>query len=194
MTTQNDQRQFEIEPHLARRSSPRAYSHTDTLTQEDLGPAFEAARWSASLGNTQPWSFVVGFRGDDVFETIVGTMAPGNAVWAQHVSALIANVTEVETEDGKERTHAVYDLGQSVAYFCAQATASGLLTHQMSGFDQEALRIALGLSPRFRVMSLLAVGTPGDIKDLPENLQEREVLPRVRRPLSEIVGGSVSYA
>lgn len=194
MTTQNDHRQFEIEPHLAKRSSPRAYSRTATLTAEQLGPAFEAARWSASSSNSQPWSFVVGFRGDHVFDTMVNSMATGNAVWAAHASALVANVAEVESEEGKARSHAVYDLGQSVAYFCAQATASGLITHQMAGFDAEALHGALGLSPRHRVVTLLAVGTPGDIQDLPENLREREVAPRVRRPLAEIVGGSASYA
>jgi len=43
-------------------------------------------------------------------------------------------------------------------------------------------------------VTVMAVGVPGNVEDLPENLQEREKAPRVRKPLSDVVGGSVNYA
>lgn len=192
MTTTADH--FEIHPVLAARHSPRAYSATATLGATELGPLFEAARWSPSSSNSQPWSFVVGLRGDDVFDTILGTLASGNAVWAQHASALVANITMVQTPEGKALSHAIYDLGQAVAHLSAQATADTIVVHQMGGFDADALGSALGLSQAHRVITVMTLGFQGDPADLPDNLQEREAAPRVRKPLAEVVSGSVSYA
>jgi hypothetical protein len=121
-------------------------------------------------------------------------MASGNAVWAEHASAVVANIAELESEEGKARSHAIYDLGQAVAHFSAQATADGFIVHQMAGFDADVLTEALALDRRHRVITVMAVGVVGDIEDLPVNLQERERAPRVRKPLSEVASGSVDYA
>ena len=193
MTESTSEKTFPIASILDKRWSPRAYSSAE-LTEEDLGPSFEAARWSPSSGNSQPWSFVVGFRGDSTFATLLGSMASGNAVWAEHASAIVANIAELENEDGKARSHAVYDLGQAVAHFSVQATADGLVVHQMAGFDADALHDALSLSPRHRVITLMTVGHLGNVDDLSEKLQERERAPRVRKPLGDLVSGSASYA
>jgi hypothetical protein len=197
MTEQTSTKTFPLEKALQDRMSPRAFSGTAVLTPEHLGSAFEAARWSASSDNTQPWRFVVGFRGDEVFNTIASALAPGNFTWASRVSALVANITRIETDEGKPVTYGIYDLGQAVAHFSVQATADGLLVHQMGGFDSQALGEALGLDARHRVVTVMAVGLlggPEDLQELPERLQAREGATRVRKPLSEIVGGSAHYA
>jgi hypothetical protein len=129
-----------------------------------------------------------------VFQTILGTLASGNALWAQHASALVANITMLETPEGKSLSHCVYDLGQAVAHLSVQATAENIVVHQMGGFDADALGAALGLSSTHRVITVMTLGTQGDPADLPENLQEREAAPRVRKPLGDVVSGSVSYA
>lgn len=194
MTETTATHHFQITPVLADRKSPRAFSADYVLTAEKLGPAFEAARWAPSSSNSQPWSFAVGFRGDEIFDTIVASMASGNAVWAAKASAVVANITRLETEEGKILSHSIYDLGQAVAHFSAQATADGLIVHQMGGFDADMLGASLELDSRHRVITVMAVGILGQIEDLPENLQEREKAPRVRKPLSEVAGGSVNYA
>ncbi len=194
MSDQTTEKTFPLEAALETRRSPRAYSPTQVLDAKLLGPAFEAARWSPSSGNSQPWSFVVGFRGDDTFTAIADTLASGNKVWADQASALVANITRIESDEGKALSHSVYDLGQAVAHFSVQATADGLFVHQMGGFDAEALAAALDLDSRHRVVSVMTVGFLGAVEDLPENLQEREVAPRVRKPLSDIVSGSAHYA
>lgn len=194
MTESTSTKTFSIHAGLEGRRSPRAYSRTEELTAEQVGPLFEAARWAASSGNSQPWSFVVGFRGDQVFSTILETLASGNALWAQHASALVANITRTHTDEGKALSHAWYDLGQAVAHLSVQATLEGILVHQMGGFDAEALGSALGLDDHHRVVSVMTLGRQGDVADLPDNLQAREQAPRVRRPLGETVSGSVNYA
>lgn len=194
MTESTSTKTFPIHDALAGRRSPRAYSRSAELTPEQVGPLFEAARWAASSSNSQPWSFVVGFRGDEVFSTILGTLASGNAVWAEHASALVANITRTHTDEGKALSHAWYDLGQAVAHLSVQATVEGILVHQMGGFDSEALGNALGLDEHHRVVTVMTLGVQGDVADLPENLQERERAPRVRKPLGDMVSGSANYA
>lgn len=194
MSHEHEPHEFTLIDVLEQRWSPRAFSRTQVLDEKTLGPAFEAARWSPSSGNSQPWTFIVGFRGDEVFQTIVATMASGNQVWAEHAGAVVANVASVVDAEGNPQSHAIYDLGQAVAHFSVQATAEGLMVHQMSGFDAQQLGRDLALDSSQRVVTLMAVGSMGDPAELPEKLQEREAKPRVRKPLSEIVGGSASYA
>lgn len=194
MSDHTTEKTFPLEAILETRRSPRAYSPDRVLDGTLLGPAFEAARWSPSSGNSQPWSFVVGFRGDDVFTTLANTLASGNKVWADQASALVANIARMESDEGKALSHSVYDLGQAVAHFSVQAMAGGLFVHQMGGFDADALATALDLDARHRVVTVMTVGFLGVVEDLPENLQEREVAARVRKPLSHTVSGSAHYA
>src|SRR6056300_409590 len=194
MSHEHEPHQFGVMDVLEQRWSPRAFDRNEVLDENRLGPAFEAARWSRSSGNSQPWSFIVGFRGDDAFQTIVGTMASGNQVWAEHAGALVANIATVVDAEGKPQSHAVYDLGQAVAHFSVQATAEGLMVHQMGGFDAQTLGRELELDSSQRVVTLMAIGSMGDPAELPERLQLREAQPRSRKSLSEIVRGSAHYA
>lgn len=194
MSHEHEPHQFSVMDVLEQRWSPRAFDRDEVLDENRLGPAFEAARWSPSSGNSQPWTFMVGFRGDDVFQTIVGTMASGNQVWAEHAGAVVANIASVVDAEGNPQSHAVYDLGQAVAHFSVQATAEGLMVHQMGGFDAQTLGRELELDSSQRVVTLMAVGSMGDPADLPEKLQLREAQPRSRKSLSEIVRGSAHYA
>lgn len=194
MSHDHEPHEFVLTDVLEQRWSPRAFAREEDLNQDTVGPAFEAARWSPSSGNSQPWSFVVGFRGDTTFSTILETLASGNQVWAEHAAVLVANIAAVVDAEGKPQSHAIYDLGQAVAHFTVQATAGGLMVHQMGGFDAQTLGRELGIESSQRVVTVMAVGSLGDPADLPEKLQEREAKTRERKPLSEIVSGSADYA
>ena len=50
-----------IEPLFTERWSPRAYDGS-SIPQADLDRIFEAARWSPSAFNYQPWRFVYAHR------------------------------------------------------------------------------------------------------------------------------------
>jgi nitroreductase len=180
---------YPIMAELAERWSPRAYDPGHELTSEELGSLFEAARWSPSSSNTQPWSFVVGRRGDETFEMILGLLASGNAVWAHRASALVVNIVEEVTEEGKPLSASHYDVGQAAAHLSIQATHMGLVVHQMGGFDKDGMHRALGLDDRHRPIVAMAIGVTGDMSDLPENIQVREVATRQRKPLGEVVTG-----
>lgn len=170
---------------LAGRWSPRAFDADAAIDEAKLSAALEAARWAPSANNTQPWRFIVARRGTALHAQIVGALMGFNQAWAGNAAALVVAVAETATEDGTPLTHAAYDLGQAVAHFSVQAHNDGLYVHQMSGFDPEVVREIADLDPRFTATTVIAVGEFGDVEALPEPLQEREVAPRVRRPLAQ---------
>lgn len=178
-----------IHPLLEARWSPRAFAPTP-IRDEQLLSLLEAARWAASGGNVQPWSFVVVPRDDaEAFAYLLASLAEGNRVWAQHAPLLMLAVAQLEREPGKPNPYALYDLGQAVANLSVQATALGLCVHQMGGFDQERARSAFAIPADYTPVTVLAVGFPGDPTALPEPLYQREVANRTRKPLESFVFG-----
>ena len=171
----------------ATRWSPRSFDATAELTREAVTASLEAARWAPSANNIQPWRFVVGFRGDETFETIAANLMSFNTAWAPQASALVVNIAHTSDAEGKENAYALYDLGQAVAHFSLQATHDGLFTHQMGGIHRDELAVAFNIPAGFSVVSVTAVGSLGAPDALPQVLAEREVAPRTRIELDQIV-------
>ncbi|RFA18016.1 nitroreductase family protein [Subtercola boreus] len=173
---------------LAGRWSPRSFDKTAEVSETVLTSALEAARWSASASNTQPWKFIVGRRGTPVFDLINKNLMVFNQAWTPNASVLIVNVAEVVDETGKARRWGMYDLGQAVASLTVQAHADGLHVHQMGGIEVEGLREAFDLGERWEPLTVTALGVLAPAENLPdEKTRAREVAPRERKPLSEIV-------
>jgi len=172
---------------LAGRWSPRAFDASSPIDEDKLSAALEAARWSPSAYNAQPWRFLVGRRGSELHERIHSALTGFNQSWAGDAAVLIVAIAETVSADGKPITHSGYDLGQAVAHLTVQAHHDGLFAHQMSGFEPEAMRNVVSTDERFVPMTVIALGELGDAGKLTEVLQQREVAPRVRRPLSETI-------
>ena len=172
---------------LVERWSPRAYDPAAELSDDAVRTLLEAARWAPSANNVQPWRFIVARRGTASFTTIHDALMGFNQAWADSAAALVVNIAEVADEAGTPRPWAKYDLGQAVAHMSVQAQHDGLHTHQMGGFDAARLAAAFGLRDGLEVVSISAVGKVGDASALPEPLREREVAPRSRKPLDELV-------
>ena len=176
-----------ITPVQAERWSPRSFDPSHTMTMADLTAPFEAARWSASANNIQPWRFIVAFRGDELWQKIMDSLAGFNAAWAHTASAIVLNVAIEANPEGKANPWARYDLGQSVAHFSVQAHAQGLMVHQFLGFARDDVKAQLELPEQYTIVSASAVGKLGDPDALGEELAQRERAARERLPLDEIV-------
>ena len=172
---------------LVERWSPRAYDPTAEVSTDVLRTILEAARWAPSANNSQPWRFIVARRGSDAFTTVHDALLGFNQAWADSAAVLIVNIAETADAEGKPRPWARYDLGQAVAHLTVQAQHEGLHTHQMGGFDAARIAQAFGLGDNLEVVSITAIGVLGDVDTLPEPLREREVAPRLRKPLDELV-------
>ncbi|MDQ1129784.1 nitroreductase family protein [Microbacterium sp. SORGH_AS_0888] len=171
---------------LSQRWSTRAYDSTAPIDEEALRAALEAARWSPSAYNNQPWRFIVARRGTETHAKIVESLIEFNQAWAAPAGALVVFIAETSRE-GREFPSALYDLGQAAAHFTVQAHANGLYTHQLTGFDADAVAAAFELDDTLRPFSVMAVGAHGTIDDAPEFARDGESAPRVRRPIAESV-------
>lgn len=180
--------EYPIHELLARRWSPRAMEPRPLLAA-DLRSLLEAVRWSASSFNEQPWRIIVARReSKSAFETMLGCLAETNRTWAANAGALMITVVKLRfTRNDSPNRVAVHDLGLAAASLSVQATALGLVVHQMAGVDLDAVRRQYGIPVGFDPVTAIAVGYPGRVEQLPESLHEAERALRSRRPQSHFV-------
>lgn len=178
--------QYPIHDLLRQRWSPRAFDDRP-IEPEKLRSLFEAARWAPSSNNEQPWRFIVANKDDEMeWNRLLACLVEGNRKWAYRAPVLILSVASLNFEDdAKPNRHAFHDTGMAVENLVLQATALGLATHQMAGFDVEKARADLKIPLGYEPVAMIAVGYPGDLASLPDRLREREQQPRSRRPISE---------
>ena len=175
-------------PAVAARWSPRAFSERP-VSDADLHTVLEAARWAPSCFNAQPWRFVVATRDTpDTFALLSDLLLESNRRWATAAPVLMltAAVTTF-AHNGKPNRHAWHDVGLAAGQLCVQAAALGLQVHQMAGFSVEQARARLALPENIDPVAMLALGYPGDPASLPDDLAAREVAPRQRSPLADLL-------
>ena len=177
-----------IAPVLADRWSPRAYDSSYVLADHDLLSILEAGRWAPSANNAQPWLFSVAKRGDDLWNKITTEALEGfNAAWAPNASAFVVVSAEFITADGRENSYASYDAGLATMSMVIQAQELGIATHQVGGFNRVTMPGILGLKDGVKPVVLLVLGKLAAAETLQGPAYEREVAPRVRKTLDEVV-------
>ena len=176
----------EIHPLLKKRWSPRAFEERP-VEEQKLKNILEAARWSPSASNSQPWVFFVGIKGDGIYEKIFSTLVEFNRLWANLAPVLILNCGHMSGEDGKPYPTWQYDTGQAVAHLSVQAMAEGLHVHQMSGFDALKATELFALPDHIRAISVTAIGYIGDPSLLHPRMQKSEVAERERKEMGTFV-------
>ncbi|AHH93644.1 nitroreductase family protein [Kutzneria viridogrisea] len=176
----------DLHPLISERWSPRALDPAAEIEEPQLRALLEAARWAPSCANLQPSRFLVGRRGDSTFQRIFDTLRPGNQTWAGEASVLLVGVVMTVDDTGRPMPAAEYGLGLAVQNLVVQALADGWVAHQMAGFDPDAVRAAFGLPEQAQPLVAVAIGALGSLDQLSEQLREREIAPRERKPLAEI--------
>jgi nitroreductase len=177
-----------IHPLLACRRSTRAFASTP-VEPETLAGLMEAARWAPSSMNEQPWSFILATKAHKSdFDRLLGCLIEFNVQWAQHAPVLLLSVARLRFEStGEFNRHAFHDVGQAMANLTFQATLSGLVVHQMAGFDIEKARREFSIPKDYEPIAAAAIGYPGNPADLPEKLRKKHASPRTRKPLTNFV-------
>lgn len=173
---------------LAKRWSPRAFADKP-VDNETISELFEAARWAPSAFNAQPWRFIVATKENPTeYQKVLSCLVEFNQMWAQSAPVLLIAVGAENFEhNGKPNRHAWYDTGQAMATLTVQATVLELYVHQMAGFSPEKARETFNIPDGYEPIAAAAIGYMGDADQLPEQMREREVEARTRKPLSEVV-------
>jgi nitroreductase len=178
---------YDINPLLKKRWSPRAFSEKP-IENEKLQRMFEAARWSPSASNEQPWAFIVGKKGDETYNNIMSTLVEFNQIWSQFAPMLVLSCAKKDVIKGEgENLYRKYDIGQAVAHLTFQAASEGIYVHQMAGFDAEKTNKLFHIPANFEAVTVLAIGHIGDPKILHPKLEKLEYADRVRKPLEEFI-------
>jgi len=169
---------------LTRRWSPYAFNPSRRIEPEKLALCFEAARWTPSSYNEQPWHIVYAdkFADPSAHARLLSFMVEFNSGWAQHapVLGLIARRTQSQVFN-KSNPHAEYDCGAAMAMLMVQATELGLSVHQMAGFDPAKADTEVKFPEGFASLTIFAMGyVAEDISFLPELYQERHEKQRAR--------------
>jgi len=176
-----------VEDLFLRRWSPRAFAETP-IDVDTLKAIFSAGQWAASSFNEQPWRFVVGRKGDPVWQRIFESLTPANQSWTKSVPVLFASFAKKTfSQSGVANRVAQHDVGAASAQISLEATARGLHTHGMAGLDPEKLAMSLGVPNDFEAVACWALGYRGDPETLNEQQKQMELSPRKRKPLAEIV-------
>ncbi len=171
---------------IAERWSPRAFQDRP-VEREKIVALLEAARWAPSSRNLQPWRFILTTEADPAGHArMVSCLGESNQRWARRAPVLLLAVAEVETEGRTNRT-ASYDVGLAVGNLTLQAMYEDLMVHQMGGFDRDMARELYHIPAAYDPICVLAIGYRDRPDSLPVDLRDRELAPRSRKSLDELV-------
>ena len=163
---------------ITNRWSPKSFSAQQVST-ETLKLLFSAAGLAPSSYNEQPWQFVVATKDDPENHTrLAECLVEVNRSWAASAPVLVLAVTKRTLDlNGQPNRYAWHDLGLATANLLAQATALGLHSHVMGGFNPSRAQSAFDIPDDYEPVSVIALGYPGD-----ETQPQRQ-----RKPVEEIV-------
>ncbi len=173
----------ELHPVIAHRWSPRAFTD-ERIEPQVLRSLFEAARWSASCFNEQPWRFVIATKDQpEEFQKLLDVLVPANQQWASQAWVLGVTVGKTTfTHNGKPNRYGLHDAGAALASLATQASSLGLQAHGMGGFHHDKAREDFGIPEDYELGAAFAVGyvDPGEVPPAT----------RTRKPLEELVFGT----
>ncbi len=179
---------MEILPEMKKRLSPVIFKK-DAVEKEKMDVLIEAARWAPSCMNNQSWNYVIVDKEAPTRSALEEGLSRGNA-WAKEAPYLIA-VGSIPDEacQVNDIPYYVYDVALSVMSLVIEAEHQGLRVHQMAGWDESAVKSALGFPDECRVVVLFALGyeeDPSVVWDgLDDRLKAKVQRERVRKPIAE---------
>ena len=179
---------YPLHPLLAQRRSLRAFA-SRLVDSDTLGSLFEAARWTPSSMNEQPWSFIVATQqNEEAFQCLLGCLLEFNVRWARNAPVLLLSIARLTfASNGEINRHAFHDVGQAVAHLTLQANASGLAVCQMAGFDIQKVREDYSIPEDHEPVTVAAIGYPGDPTTLSERLRHKQLTSQKRNRLEDFV-------
>lgn len=170
---------------FSHRWSPRAFKKTP-IPIEIIESIFDAARWSPSCFNEQPWFFVTSSNEND-FKTYLSLLNESNQQWAKNAGLIgFIFAKKTFTHNGSDNNKAKFDCGAAWMSLTLQANMHGLHTHGIGGIDYANVYTSLKVSPEdYDIICGFALGEIDQPSTLPDELNAKET-PSGRNPLGSI--------
>jgi len=185
---------YPIQSLILNRWSPRSMTG-EPLSDEELFPLFEAARWAPSSYNSQPWRILYAKRDTPEWAFFYDLLVDFNQQWCANAAVLIVMVSRntFEKNNKPSVTHS-YDTGAAWMAMALEGSARGLVVHGMSGFDFEKAKNTLLVPDGYTVEAMAAIGKKAPKERLPKEMQSNET-PSDRKPLEQVIAkGKFSYS
>ena len=175
---------------LARRWSPRAYDAGREVSREQLASLLEAARWAPSCNGDQPTRYLVWEKRRDPqgWQNAFDCLSENNRKWVKNVPVLMLSCAgSIFGHSGKANRYGPHDTGAATVCMALQGTALGLAVHQMGGYDAAKARSVFAIPEEYTPMAMIAIGYQAAPDVLDEETRAKELKPRSRKPISELV-------
>ena len=175
-----------VDQQFIKRWSQRSMSGQG-LSKDQMKLLVEAARWSPSCFNLQPWRFLYSLKDDDYWEKFLGLLIDANRLWAERAGAIVILLSIDRLGDSEDLSPtAAFDAGSAWMSLALQAQTMGLVSHAMWGFHHAAVAKMVNMPSNMNARAMIAIGYPGNSADLPEKYRERE-FPSSRKPLESLM-------
>ncbi|MBT8140235.1 MAG: nitroreductase family protein [Gammaproteobacteria bacterium] len=146
-----------VDTQFVQRWSPRDYL-PDAVDAQHLKAIFDAARWSPSCYNDQPWRFVTCTAQSHA--KFLSCLVEANQAWAANAPVLGFAIARLHfSHNGKPNAHAVFDTGAAWMALNLQAHQFGYHAHGMAGVDFGAAEKLLEIdTQREKVVCAFTIG------------------------------------
>ncbi|MEZ4722405.1 MAG: nitroreductase family protein [Flavobacteriales bacterium] len=171
---------------ITKRWSARAFSERQ-ITIDELNTLFEAASWTASSVNEQPWKYLYAFKGTQAFEKMIEVMSAGNQPWAKNASVILISLSKRSFDhNGMPNRHHMHDVGAANTTLLLQAAHQDIYGHIIGGFHMEQAIEAFNIETDiWEIACFITIGYLDEPNTLDEPYRTREQTARTRKSVNE---------
>lgn len=131
--------------------------------------------------------FLYAHRSSDNWDPFFKLLMEANQTWCRAAGVLVVVLShKVFERNGKPNPVHTFDAGAAFENLALQGAAMDLVVRGMAGFNRNTARSSLQVPDDYEVEAMIAIGRPGDVNDLPDELRERE-MPLGRKPVGDFV-------
>ena len=168
-----------------KRWSPRSF-RKQIIPSDKLTAIIDAARWSPSAYNEQPWRIITSTSSFQ-FDAYLDTLNDFNRSWAKNASVIGFMLAKKKySHNNQQNEYALFDCGSAWMSLCLQARMFGYYTHAMAGFDKDKAQKILGVNTQeYYIVCAFVVGIIDKPEKLPDDIKSREI-PNGRKAVGTI--------
>ncbi|MHA2351793.1 MAG: nitroreductase family protein [Candidatus Thorarchaeota archaeon] len=150
------------------------FFESEPISDENIRTLLEAARWSPSAGNLQPWEIIVVNSEEDKNRLVDALRKKEYMRSAPVIFVFCADQSRTRERYGERGTslYVIQDTTAAIQNVLLTATALGLGSGWVGDFDDDAIADLLKLPPNVRPMALIMIGKS---KENPNPPSRREI-------------------
>ncbi len=167
------------------RWSPRSFKKVE-IAEHIYESIFDAARWSPSCFNAQPWRFITATN-EPFFSRFLLLLSEKNQLWAKNASLIGFIFSKNEFDHAARKNNmAAFDSGAAWMAMTLQTRKFGLYTHAMAGIDRSACYTVLDIDENESTIQCgFVIGAIDSPEKLADDFKNKEI-PSPRKPLHDI--------